>query len=271
MRAARHRDSAIRALASKVVPTMRIHEIMGHNLVDPSSIVSAHGGKPVTTHAAWLTASIRCGGAPRPVPVVSRLPPPGAVATRTGVKNASYPIALVGCNRNGHIMNHDQFTAFGRLLCPSRGRRVGACLCRRCLFSSSSLADRAAMLADSLAGPRNDFAIPTMDELGLPPATTHIRGGETEGRRRMAEWLSDEEQVVTFSKPKSSSTSLEPSTSLLSPYFKFGCVSVRELYWRTQDIITAWSPAQAATLKPANMLGQVSCDALWQTCPTIIH
>ena len=115
---------------------------------------------------------------------------------------------------------------------------------------------------DALAGPNDDFAIPTMAELGLPSATTHIRGGEAEGRRRMDQWLSDEERVVRFSKPKSSPTSLEPSTSLLSPYFKFGCVSVRELYWRTKDITTAWRPAQAVTPGPANMLGQVRRAAL---------
>ena len=101
-----------------------------------------------------------------------------------------------------------------------------------------------------------------MTELGLPPATTHIRGGETEGRRRLVQWLSDEERVAKFSKPKTAPTSLEPSTSLMSPYLKFGCVSVRELYWRAKDITTAWLPAQEVTRGPENMVGQVSYEAL---------
>lgn len=123
--------------------------------------------------------------------------------------------------------------------------------------SPRDVADGGAFLASSLADPNNGFGIPTMAEIGLPPATTHIRGGETEGRRRMADWLLVEGRAVTSSRPKSSPTSLGASTSLLSPCFKFGWVSVRELHWRTQDITTAWRGGQAVTPGPANMLRQV--------------
>ena len=92
---------------------MRIHVMMGHNLIDPDSIVSAHGDKPVTTHASWLKASLRCGGIARPLPAIDRLPPRGSIAITPGA-TAAYPILLTGCNRNAQIMDSDQFTALGR-------------------------------------------------------------------------------------------------------------------------------------------------------------
>lgn len=70
--------------------------------------------------------------------------------------------------------------------------------------SPSDVADRGAFLADLLAGPNNGLCISTGAELG------HIRGGETEARPRMAEWLLDEGRAVTSSEPKSSPISLCP-------------------------------------------------------------
>jgi len=92
---------------------MRIHVVMGHNLVDPERIVSAHEGKPVTTHASWVKASIKCGGVARPLPAIDRLPPRGSVAIEPGTKEL-YPIKLAGFSRNASIMDLDQFVAFGR-------------------------------------------------------------------------------------------------------------------------------------------------------------
>lgn len=98
-----------------------------------------------------------------------------------------------------------------------------------------------------------------MDQLGLSGATTHILGGETEGRRRLESFLADKRAVATFSKPASSPTALEPSTTLLSPYFKFGCVSVRELYWRAKDISDTFKPMKGdkITKEPENIAGQL--------------
>lgn len=77
------------------------------------------------------------------------------------------------------------------------------------------------------------FEVPNISELyDEPPTSTLMPGGETEALRRLAASCADVEYVCRFEKPKTSSTGLkgkpwEPSTTGLSPYFKFGCLSVR--------------------------------------------
>ena len=42
--------------------------------------------------------------------------------------------------------------------------------------------------------------------------------------------------ICSFEKPKTSPNSLEPSTTVLSPYLKFGCISARTMYHRIKDV-----------------------------------
>lgn len=68
---------------------------------------------------------------------------------------------------------------------------------------------------DTFSGPNGDFAIPTLEELGLPQATTSIHGGETEGLYRLDAYCSDAERVATFSKPKTSPAEFDPPATTL--------------------------------------------------------
>lgn len=61
-------------------------------------------------------------------------------------------------------------------------------------------------------------------------------GGETEALRRMNKELSNERWVATFEKPNTSPNSLEPSTTVLSPYIKFGCLSPKVFYHKLKAI-----------------------------------
>jgi cryptochrome len=94
--------------------------------------------------------------------------------------------------------------------------------------------------------------------MGFIPATTTIRGGTTEGHNRLSLFLSQPLKVATFAKPETAPTSLEPSTTLLSPYIKFGCVSVREIWWGCKDVIANWDGKGGKESKePENMFGQL--------------
>ncbi|NXS50437.1 CRY1 protein, partial [Balaeniceps rex] len=42
--------------------------------------------------------------------------------------------------------------------------------------------------------------------------------------------------VCGFKKPETEPTSLSPSTTVLSPYLKFGCLSVRTFWWRLDEV-----------------------------------
>lgn len=57
MRIARHWISAVNPLTTKIAAMTRIHDLSSHNVIDPNSVVSAHGDMLVTTHAAWLEAN----------------------------------------------------------------------------------------------------------------------------------------------------------------------------------------------------------------------
>jgi cryptochrome len=122
----------------------------------------------------------------------------------------------------------------------------------------TSWADHSA--SASISGPDHDFAVPTLSSLGLGEATTTIHGGETEALRRLTAFLADKSRTATFSKPASAPTSLEPSTTQLSPYLKFGCLSVRDFYWRAKEVIDSYVPKKGETVtkEPENLLGQVS-------------
>ena len=93
------------------------------------------------------------------------------------------------------------------------------------------------------------YKVPSLHELGVDEKSLGQclhPGGETAALERMdvkvcmarAKW------VRTFGKPKTSSNSLEPSTTVLSPHLKFGTLSCRELYWRLDSIYRGGSHTQ---------------------------
>lgn len=101
-----------------------------------------------------------------------------------------------------------------------------------------------------------------MAEMGYGDSTTSIRGGTTQGHERLSAFLSDEPFVASFSKPHTAPTSLEPSTTLLSPHLKFGTIGVREVWWGSKDAIERWRKGKKSggvkeTKEPENMFGQL--------------
>jgi cryptochrome len=110
-----------------------------------------------------------------------------------------------------------------------------------------------------ISGPNGDFAVPTMEELGLPSATTPHRGGETEALRALEELLKREEYVATFAKPDTAPTAVKgPATTLLSPHLHFGSLSVREMYWRVNDVVEkVREKGKRVTEPPTSLLGQL--------------
>ena len=114
--------------------------------------------------------------------------------------------------------------------------------------------------------------VPALKDLGYGPAADALgafpfKGGETAGLERLeaslrrgggAVWAAD------FEKPKTDPTQVEGprfaerSTTALSPYLRFGCVSARTFYWRLQDDVYAARPKHA--LPPVSLHGQL----LWR-------
>lgn len=119
--------------------------------------------------------------------------------------------------------------------------------------------------------------IPQLEDLGYPPLSqplvfpgmcpiisdsllvTSSTGGESEGLRRLRGTVSDREQwVANFEKPNTSPNDISgPSTTVLSPYLKFGCVSIRLLH---REITAIYSRRKGHTQPPVSLLGQM----LWR-------
>lgn len=109
---------------------------------------------------------------------------------------------------------------------------------------------------DALAGPNGNFSVPTLEELGMPPATSPHRGGESKALESLKKICSDQDYTATFQKPQTAPTAFRPqSTTLLSPHLHFGSLSVREFYWRVQDIVSKYK--KGASQPPASLTGQL--------------
>lgn len=111
-------------------------------------------------------------------------------------------------------------------------------------------------LAPVLSG---NFDVPTLKDMGYKGQPTQrasriFPGGESAGSARMAKSLKDAAFIRTFEKPKTRSTAFDPlSTTGLSPYLKFGCVSVRRFYHGIQKVIAGQKHSQP----PGSLVGQL--------------
>lgn len=98
-----------------------------------------------------------------------------------------------------------------------------------------------------------------MAELGLKPATTQHRGGETVALSALDAILADKTYTATFEKPNTAPTAFSPpATTLLSPHLHFGSLSCRLFYWGVQDIVDSYrADGHKPSLPPTSLTGQL--------------
>ena len=80
--------------------------------------------------------------------------------------------------------------------------------------------------------------------------------------KRLKSSLRDESWVAAFEKPKTSPNSLEPSTTVLSPYLKFGCLSSRLFYKQLNDILKRQTKHSKP---PVSLMGQLMWREFYYT------
>ena len=102
--------------------------------------------------------------------------------------------------------------------------------------------------------------VPTLSELSEfgyndSDKTTWFKSGEKEGLKRMEDFLSQKQRVITFEKPKTNPTSLEPDTTALSPYLTNGNISVRLFYSKLKQITLEHNDVIAKS--PVSLEGQL--------------
>ncbi|KAF8759589.1 DNA photolyase [Rhizoctonia solani] len=248
---AQERDKRVREIATK--SKVEVIDVLGHSLYHPAEVLEKNGGKATTTITQWQKAASKLGSVPRPVAAPRELISPG-------------DLHLNSLSREDHPVNREHDL--------NEKTRIGPVTC-----------------FDTLIGPKGDFAIPTLEELGYPKPTTTIRGGEKEGRTRLFAFNKEDNgnRAALFEKPKTSpehfgtdsqedegefdhvseDTQIDvtrPSTTLMSPYLKFGCVGVRECYWSWHDILVN---APKSAKKPENLLGQLEFSYIPWRCQTV--
>ncbi|KAG9253301.1 FAD binding domain of DNA photolyase-domain-containing protein [Emericellopsis atlantica] len=187
----------------------------GRTLWDSDEVVKKNNGKPTMSIAQLQHAGERVGDIPRPIAAPKSLPDPGEM-----------PVDF-------EQDEPDRQPDF------NEPRREG---------KDTAYKD--------IAGPKGDFAIETMEELGFPSATTSIRGGESLALKALGKIIEDKKYTATFEKPKTSPAQFEPqATTLLSPFLHFGALSVREFFWRVQDVVTEYG--KGASSPPMSLTGQL--------------
>ncbi|KAJ8266638.1 hypothetical protein GJAV_G00132890 [Gymnothorax javanicus] len=103
------------------------------------------------------------------------------------------------------------------------------------------------------------YRVPTLEDLGHDPLSAGPElypGGEQEALRRMEEHMKRTGWVCSFQKPETPPNALEPSTTVLSPYLRYGCLSARTFWWRLADVYQGKKHSQP----PVSLHGQL----LWR-------
>lgn len=115
------------------------------------------------------------------------------------------------------------------------------------------------------------YDVPTLKELGVDESALEeckFPGGETEGLRRLNEFVCEKNGswVRSFEKPNTSPNSLTPSTTVLSPYLKFGCVSARLMYENLSQV----NKQGKHTMPPVSLVGQLLWREMFYTCGSFV-
>ena len=217
---ARARDQQVMQLAGDAGVEVIVK--VGRTLWDPDEIVRQNGGKPTMSMSQLQNAGAKVGAIAQPLKAPTSLPNPGELDV--GEIDQSIP-SDKGKDLNSHL----------------RESREGSFL-------------------HGLAGKKSDFSPPTLEDLGLPPATTPHRGGETVILQRLEEKIfADQEWTATFEKPKTSPAQFEPQgTCLTSPFLHFGALSCRYFYHRVQTIVDERrKQKKAVSDPPTSLTGQL--------------
>ncbi|EDO44240.1 predicted protein [Nematostella vectensis] len=105
------------------------------------------------------------------------------------------------------------------------------------------------------------YGVPTLEEIGqeVPEESREVLypGGETEALERLEVYMKKEDWVCKFEKPNTAPNSIEPSTTVLSPYMTYGCLSARLFYTRLAEI---YAKKKKHSQPPVSLHGQL----LWR-------
>ncbi|EGD83498.1 DNA photolyase [Salpingoeca rosetta] len=111
------------------------------------------------------------------------------------------------------------------------------------------------------------FDVPSLKDMGYEwnddEHEVRFPGGETEALERMRRHLQRKAWIAHFEKPKTSPNTLEPSTTGLSPYLKFGCLSPRLFY---HELARVYAEYRDHAKPPVSLHGQLLWREFFHMC-----
>ena len=171
------RDEAVNKLAEAAgVEVIALH---GHTLWEGGKVIKLNKGKVPTTYAQYEKLVRQMNPPARPLPVPDSIPPPGQLDFTKALAQVPNVAAfrLKDVNEEHRQSKEDS-------------------------------------VYESMAGPGGRFAVPTMEELAMQPATSWIRGGEALALERLEMWFTEKKvEAAKFEKPKTSPASYDPIES----------------------------------------------------------
>lgn len=240
----RRRDTLILEAAKK--NNVEVVAVQGHHLYDPEEVVKRNKGKPTMAINTLQKIVADMGHVPKPLDAPKDLPLP----TLKDSKSKSLKDTLSELAKSLEGLPH--YTGKGREGPESVD------------LNSSELGgqrDSKVTCYDTVNGEASHlFSVPTLESLGMDASKVRdtIKGGETLALEKLAKICTDAEYVATFAKPKTSpgQSASDPSTTLMSPYLKFGCLSVRKFWWDVEEAKKRYKGG-SKTAPPENLNGQL--------------
>ncbi|ETL49583.1 hypothetical protein L916_00953, partial [Phytophthora nicotianae] len=206
---------------------VQTHVTKGYNLYDLEAVIVGHSGKAPKTYQGFLKA---VGIQPTPR---EPLPAPNSLPASTSKHSELYQ-QVVEYWKDRVKLDHEE---------------------------NDDDTEEKANQIDQIAGPSHDFTLPDLTYFGFETPTKHsfIYGGEQKALEMLKNYCSDEDRVALFEKPKTSPAQIPPtpSTTVLSPYMFYGCLSPRTFYHQVRSI---QKRCKKSSVPPVSLIGQL----LWR-------
>ncbi|KAL4175562.1 hypothetical protein KRP22_000527 [Phytophthora ramorum] len=239
------RDNRAVALASRL--GVQTHVTHGYTLYDLDAVIATNEGEPPKTYTAFLRALAMQPKPPKPLPTPEKLPTPTWMPSELYQQVVDYwkvrlkPERVVKQpdvkDEKKEEEEEDQEEA------------------------DDDPEEKAKQL-DEIAGPEQQFTLPEVNDFGYDAPERHpfIYGGEQIALSILRDYCRNEGRVVKFEKPKTSPAQTAPSasTTSLSPFLYFGCISPRTFLHHVRAIQEHHATALSAT--PVSLDGQI----LWR-------
>lgn len=207
------RDGSIQDMAKRL--GVEVHSFKGATLYDSRLIIVKNGGQVPTTFEDMLKATGEMPQPAQPLPAPAWIP--GAIKVS---RLELFALLCEFCHTLQPVLTEDSYHYAVRIA----GADVHGV--------------ERAWHADVDFDPAL-FGVPPLEEFGLatPPTHPFLTGGESRALRLLEEFCVDEARVGLFQKPRTSPALVDrPSTSCLSAYIAFGCMSPREFFYRIMFI-----------------------------------